>query len=190
MQALRGGGILFGRGLTFAQRINYLATVSTYFDGWQKAVFYISPVIVLVTGVMPVATVSWIFLVHFIPFYVLTFWAFEEVGRGYGRTIMIEQYNMARFAAFVWSTFGLVKRKTEFRVTPKLGGRPEESRPWIIPQTAILLLNLVAIPVGIFITWMNGTLTTGALIAVVLSSAITRLPRLSPPWPYRRRACG
>ena len=66
--------------------------------------FYSAPVIVLITGVMPIAEVSWVFLAHFIPFYILTFWAFEEVGRGYGRSVTIEQYNMARFAAFVWAT--------------------------------------------------------------------------------------
>jgi len=96
MQALRHLGTWFGRGLTFPQRVNYLATVFTYFDGWQKAVFYISPVIVLATGIMPIAEVSWVFLAHFIPFYILTFWAFEELGRGYGRSVTI-----GGFAAWV-----------------------------------------------------------------------------------------
>ena len=114
MQALRSLGIWFGRGLTLPQRVNYLATVLTYFDGWQKAVFYLAPVVVLTTGVMPIAEVSWPFLAHFLPFYLLTFWVFEEVGRGYGRTVTTEQYNMARFAAFAWATLGLVRRKLDF----------------------------------------------------------------------------
>jgi cellulose synthase (UDP-forming) len=84
MQALRGSGILFGAGWTAAQRVWYLATVLTYLDGWLKGVFYLAPVIVLTTGVMPVAGISWLFLAHFIPYYLLTFWAFEEVGRGFG----------------------------------------------------------------------------------------------------------
>src|SRR5690242_13811822 len=127
MQSLRGGGIWIGRGLTLAQRVNYLATVLTYFDGWQKAVFYLSPIVVLVTGIMPLADITWVFLLHFIPFYLLTFWVFEEVGRGYGRSVTIEQYNMARFAAFIWATLGLVRRKIPFRVTAK--GRLENEHP-------------------------------------------------------------
>jgi cellulose synthase (UDP-forming) len=36
MQVWRKEGILFTRGLTLPQRLNYLASVLTYFDGWQK----------------------------------------------------------------------------------------------------------------------------------------------------------
>src|SRR3954471_15407347 len=132
MQALRHLGTWFGHGLTLPQRINYLATVLTYFDGWQKAVFYSAPVIVLATGIMPITEVSWAFLAHFIPFYILTFWAFEEVGRGYGRSVTIEQYNMARFAAFLWATLGLVRRKTNFRVTSKQRVEEEQTRRWVL----------------------------------------------------------
>ena len=165
MQSLRNGGILFGRGLSAAQRISYLATVMTYFDGWQKAVFYLAPVVVLTTGVMPIAELSWQFLAHFIPFYILTFWTFEEVGRGFGRSVNIEQYNMARFAAFVWSTVALVRRNLRFRVTRKTASDTKESRRWVLPQGLVFLLNLIAIPVGILVTWTQGLLPTGALVA-------------------------
>jgi len=165
MQSLRNGGILFGRGLSAAQRMSYLATVMTYFDGWQKAVFYLAPVIVLTTGVMPIADLSWRFLAHFVPFYILTFWTFEEVGRGFGRSVNIEQYNMARFAAFVWSTVGLVRRNLRFRVTQKTANDRRESRRWVLPQGLVFLLNLIAIPIGILVTWTQGLLPTGALVA-------------------------
>jgi cellulose synthase (UDP-forming) len=171
MQALRTVGIWFGRGLTFPQRVNYLATVLTYFDGWQKAVFYVAPAVVLITGIMPIAEVSWLFLAHFLPFYILTFWVFEEVGRGYGRSVATEQYNMARFAAFVWATLGLVRRNLDFRVTAKHRIEGEQARRWVVPQWAVLVLNAVAIPVGIFI-WMGGRLPTGALVANVVWASV------------------
>ena len=50
MHVWRKEGILTHKGLTLAQRLNYLASVLTYFDGWQKALFYLAPVIVLITG--------------------------------------------------------------------------------------------------------------------------------------------
>ena len=59
------------------------------------------------------------FLLHFVPYYVLTFWVFEEVGRGYGRSLIIEQYNMARFAAFAWATLAWFFPRMKFRVTAK-----------------------------------------------------------------------
>ena len=55
MHVWRKEGILVRRGLTLAQRLNYLASVLTYFDGWQKAIFYFAPVIVLLTGAHAVA---------------------------------------------------------------------------------------------------------------------------------------
>jgi cellulose synthase (UDP-forming) len=135
-------------------------------------VFYSAPVIVLMTGLMPIEELSWVYLAHFIPFYLLTFWAFEEVGRGYGRSIMIEQYNMSRFAAFIWATFGIVRRKMKFRVTPKLRGESEQPRRWVFPQMLVFVLSVVAIPVGIFITWMRGGLPTGALVANVIWAGV------------------
>jgi cellulose synthase (UDP-forming) len=79
-------GILFARGLTMAQRASYLATVLTYLEGWQKGFFYLAPVIVLVTAVVPINALDAPFLLHFVPYLALNFWFFEEVRRGYGRT--------------------------------------------------------------------------------------------------------
>jgi cellulose synthase (UDP-forming) len=171
MQALRTAGIWFGRGLTLPQRVNYFATVLTYFDGWQKAVFYLAPVVVLTTGVMPITEVSWPFLAHFLPFYLLTFWVFEEVGRGYGRAVTTEQYNMARFAAFAWATLGLFRGRLAFHVTAKHRVEGEKARRWMGPQLAVLLLNLVAIPAGVWM-WKAGSLPTGALIANVVWAGV------------------
>lgn len=149
MQVWRKEGILFAHGLTFPQRLNYLASVLTYFDGWQKGIFYIAPVIVLTTGVMPVRALGLPFLAHFVPYYVLTFWVFEEMGRGYGRPLMIEQYNMAKFAAFCWATFGLFKDTLRFTVTRKVGMGRESSSRYLIPQYGVLVLSALAIPFGI-----------------------------------------
>lgn len=149
MQVWRREGILFARGLTLVQRLNYFASVLTYFDGWQKGVFYLAPVVVLATGVMPVNTLGGPFLLHFVPYYILTFWVFEELGRGHGRSVMIEQYNMARFAAFCWATLGFVKGPSRFKVTPKVTSIAARNRSYLIPQYGVLLLNAAAIPLGL-----------------------------------------
>jgi cellulose synthase (UDP-forming) len=93
---------------------------------------------------------------------------FEEVGRGYGRSVTIEQYNMARFAAFIWATVGLIRRKIPFRVTAKHRLEQEHPRRAAFPQLVVFGLSAAAIPIGIFITWMRGDLPTGALIANVI----------------------
>ncbi len=149
MQVWRQEGVLTARGLTLAQRLNYFASMSTYFDGWQKAIFYLAPAVVLLTGVMPINALGMEFFVRFIPYYLLSFWLFEELGRGYGRTVLIEQYNMGRFAAFAWATLALFKRHLRFSVTPKGLSRARETYHFLTPQILILALNGIALPLGL-----------------------------------------
>jgi len=179
MQVWRKEGVFFCRGLTFAQRINYLASTITYFDGWQKGFFYVAPAIVLITGIMPITAFGPDFLLHFIPYFILTFWVFEEVNRGYGRSLVIEQYNMARFAAMAWSTLGIFKSKIKFSVTPKGNVATNGYRAYIIPQAIIILGNVIAIPVGLFLYFRFHHLPENGLVANVLWALVNTLLAVS-----------
>lgn len=170
MQVLRSHRfILFASGLTFAQKLNYLASTVTYLDGWQKAVFYLAPVVVLLTGWMPISDFSPSFLIRFIPYYLLTFLVFEEMGRGYGRFLDVERYNMARFAAFIWATLALFRTRLRFGVTSKARtGDQATIRRLMLPQSSVLLLNAAAIPLGIaFVAMGTTSLPQGAIVANV-----------------------
>jgi cellulose synthase (UDP-forming) len=175
MHVWRKEGILTHRGLSIAQRLNYFASVLTYFDGWQKAVFYLAPVVVLTTGVLPILTPTSEFLLHFVPYYLLTFWVFEEVGRGYGRTFFIEQYNMARFAAFAWATLALILPNAKFRVTRK-GAPAGQTLRFTAAQWCVMVANLAAIPAGIAIYLHAAGLPSGlpfeGLVANVIWASI------------------
>lgn len=149
MQVLRIEYPFFSLKLTLAQRLNYLASLMTYFDGWQKGIFYIAPVIVLVFGIMPIEAGAVDFLIHFLPYYILSFMLFNALGRGYGGILFIEQYNFARFAAFAWATLGLFFRKLRFSVTDKTRDQSHSTGKLFIPQWAALLLNTSAIPFAI-----------------------------------------
>jgi cellulose synthase (UDP-forming) len=172
MQVWRKEGILTARGLTLGQRLCYLASVLTYFDGWQKLVFYFSPVVVLVTGVMPVAALDREFFLHFAPYYLLTFLVFEEVARGYGRTFLLAQYNLARFFAFIWATFGLFRRKLTFWVTDKGPANRSRVALYMAPQYAVLALNALAIPLGIAFHFSYGYLPGSGLAANIAWAAV------------------
>jgi cellulose synthase (UDP-forming) len=173
MQVWRKEGIVFTRGLTVAQRLSYLATVLAYFEGWQRAIFFLAPVAVLTTGVMPILALDRAFLLHFVPYYLLTFWVFEEVARGYGRTLLTEQYTMVRFAVFITATFGFFFRKLRFVVTPKTMGERDATRQTLWPQYLVLGLNAVAIPVGVVMFWRGGGLPAGALVGNLIWASIT-----------------
>lgn len=152
MQVLKCENLIFDSRLTIAQKLNYFASMMTYFDGWQKGIFYISPAIVLIAGIMPIQAGAVDFLIHFFPYYLLSFIVFEEVGRGYGGTLYIEQYNFARFAAFAWATLGLFVGKLRFSVTSKARDQSGSSNRLFLPQLLILLLNTGAVPFGLIMS--------------------------------------
>jgi cellulose synthase (UDP-forming) len=112
------------------------------------------------------------FFMRFIPYYLLSFWLFEELGRGYGRTLLIEQYNMGRFAAFAWATLALFKRHLRFSVTPKGLSRARETYHFLTPQILILALNGIALPLGLalFMALDNHLPMEAALVNLVWAS--------------------
>lgn len=176
MQVIRREWFFLRGQLTLAQRLNYMASTLTYFDGWQKAVFFLAPVWVLFTGTMPLVATAREFLPLFVPYLVLTFWVFEEVGRGYGRAAMIEQYNMARFAAFAWSTLGLLRRNLRFGVTPKDGLSPRHVEAWTMaPQIAVSVLNVLAIAAAVALWPRLQHLPLWGLVANVVWGSVNAL---------------
>lgn len=173
MQVIRHEWLFFRTRLSWAQRMNYIASAITYFDGWQKAIFYLVPAIVLITGTMPIVATASEFLPLFLPFFLLNFVVFEEVGRGYGRTTTIEQYNMARFAAFAYATLALVPRALRFEVTRKDGTSPARKEAgWVTPQAITGAVNLVALVVGLYLYETRQHLPTDGLIANVIWAGI------------------
>ncbi len=171
MQVWREEGFLFARGLTLAQRLNYFASVSTYFDGWQKLIFYSAPIFVLFTGILPINVLGQDYLLHFVPYYLLCFWAYEETGRGYGRTVFTEEYNMARFATFAAATLGWFGGSRRFRVTDKSYDLADDRRH-LLPQLLVLYGNLLAIVGGVALWGLFQHLTPLALGANILWAGI------------------
>lgn len=165
MHVWRKEGILTLKGLTLAQRLNYLGSVLTYFDGWLKGVMYVAPAVVLLTGLMPIGATATDFLLHFVPYMLLSLWMFEELARGYGRTWMMEQYNMARFATFALATLAWVLPPKTFKVTSKGMQHGEKLWQQTWPQIGVLALNTAAVVIGAALQWFNPLLPADAALA-------------------------
>lgn len=172
MKVWRTEGLLSNRRLSLPQRLNYFASVLTYFDGWQKLVFYVAPAIVLLTGQLPIYTTVESFLLHFIPYFVLTLWVFEESARGFGNFLQTEEYNMARFYAFARATLGWLGKGRKFQVTPKEVHEDITERGKIIPQYMVLTGNLVAIPVGYLLYLHYQWLPAGGMFANIIWASV------------------
>jgi cellulose synthase (UDP-forming) len=99
MQVLRKLRPLTARGLTIPQRINYFAGTGCYFEGWQKAVFYLMPLFYFYTGILPIGGNQNAFLIRLIPYILISVVAFELLSRGTGYLFLSERFTMVR----VWT---------------------------------------------------------------------------------------
>lgn len=148
MQVLRSrDNPVWTSGLTFAQRLNYWASMSTYFASFQKLVLIGTPLVVLVTGVLPMNTFGWNFAAHFIPYFVLGLWANSLLSRGYARYLDTERFNFLKAFSFVRaSTTLLFAKRLTFRVTRKsqLDDRARELR-LTTPYVLVLIASAGAI---------------------------------------------
>jgi len=149
MQVLRQEGVAFVPGLTFAQRLNYLASMLIYFEGWQKLVFFMTPPIVLILCALPIVDFSWKTFALFGAYYLASLLTFLELGRGYVSFALNEQYSMARFFAFMLTITGLFRRRVAFSVTSKDSSKHGRTWLWLAPSLAIGALNFASIPIGV-----------------------------------------
>ena len=170
MQAWRHEGVLTAGGLSLGQRIAYLATMLAYFQGWQRLVVYLAPVAVLVTGKLPILDLDREFLARFVLYCALGCWVFEELARGYGRTVLTAQYDMMRFAVFMAATCEVFVRKVAFLIAP--GPRTGATARVLWPQYAVLGLNVFAIALGLLQFNSERGLPAGGLVATVTWAAL------------------
>ncbi|MBC7945780.1 MAG: glycosyltransferase [Burkholderiales bacterium] len=166
LQVWRSEGLLLGPGLTLAQRFSYLATLIGVLDGWQKALLYILPVIVLATGAMPVAQLAPEAALFIAAYYLLGAWLYEETSRGYGRPLCVQQWNMARFAVSLTAIVGAFSK----RVKPASVKRSEVATKYkvhLLPQLLILIANLTTFGVAGAIAFALGKTTPNEILALL-----------------------
>ncbi len=175
-QVLRRENPLFLRGLTLPQRICYFASTIHYLDGFQKAVFYLTPIVTLFAGVYPIQALNVEFVLMFLPYFALSWWAYEEMAGGLGSVLLTEQYKMIMYYTYVRSLAGFFKnRRLHFRVTPKA----ETEKPdfgMLLPQIVIVSFGVVSV-VWAVVRVMNDTyaewdLFTGSIFWVIINSGI------------------
>ena len=156
------------RGLTFPQRLNYFSSMIYPLEGVQKLVFYLIPPVALFTGILPMRALDMSYLQHFVPYFLLSIFAFNEMARGYGGQLMLEQQSMGKYFTYLKSLwlFMFNKSRSEFKVTPK-GKIGKDSVPYtaIIPQAIIFLLSFFAIAFAV-VAILGGTRQDNFVITV------------------------
>jgi cellulose synthase (UDP-forming) len=147
---------LFKRGLSFSQRLCYLASMIYPMEGYQKLIFYLTPPIVLFTTVLPMKALDITYLLHFIPYYTISLYAYNEMSRGYGGTLMMEQFSMGKFGTYIatlWA-FLLPKKARQFTVTPK-GDKATSSDRYLVPQYLVCVFSILGILWALLNLWFH-----------------------------------
>lgn len=163
MQVLRRENPLFKRGLTFAQRINYLASMTTYFESFQRLIYTLAPSIVLFTAILPIQVGVLPFVIHFIPYFALGMLANIALGRGHYKVFETERYNPLKMMTFIKASFALIGFEPKsFKVTPKSASKGISAITQLIwPYYALIAVMLLSMVVGAL--WLAGVFgDTGA----------------------------
>ncbi|UCF05155.1 MAG: glycosyltransferase [bacterium] len=137
---------LFMRGMSFAQRLCYLESLIYPLEGFQKLIFYATPPIALITGILPMRALDINYLLHFIPYYTISLFAFNEMSRGVGGNLLLEQFSMGKFVTYIGTlgAFLFSRKSKQFKVTPK-GQRSLAPYRLLIPQIVVCIISIVAI---------------------------------------------
>jgi cellulose synthase (UDP-forming) len=179
---------LVKRGLTWAQRIQYFATMYSYLGGFATLIYILAPIIYLLSGIAPVDAWSAEFILRLFPYLIVNKLMFMFVARGLDVT-RGEQYSVALFPLWIRAVFSVVTgTRLKFVVTPKQRQRGNFRR-LVWPQALLIGLTAASLGYG-FLAYATGSLPSlsGVLINTMwggynvwMLSAIVRAAVYQPP---------
>ena len=147
MQVLREENPIFGRGLSFGQRICYFASMYFYWMSYQKLLYLLTPIVALITGVFPLITTPELFVKFFFPYFFLNLFASVILQGGFTSYLRSEQFNILKMHVLMPTVSGLFRKRTKFKVTPKSQADAASISDVALPVTLSVLL-VVSIVVG------------------------------------------
>jgi hypothetical protein len=144
MQVLKAERLLTSKELTVPQRLAYGATLFAWFDALRSMLFVVLPIVVLLTGVMPISVDLALFGPAFLITFLAQFTALRLLARGYYPPFLSVVFETLRMPAVVPALAELLRpSRTRFSVTPK--GRQADDRHRV--RVPILLKALISLAV-------------------------------------------
>jgi cellulose synthase/poly-beta-1,6-N-acetylglucosamine synthase-like glycosyltransferase/tetratricopeptide (TPR) repeat protein len=138
------------RGLTLAQRLCYLGSMLHWANGPFLLLIYLTPLLMLFSGVPPVAQFEWLFASLIVLYIGLSNFSFYYVSNGHASFWNSQVYCMTN----AWtSTRGLLRaifrrRFQKFVVTSKRGRQSKSVLAYIWPHAAFFLASVLALAWG------------------------------------------
>jgi cellulose synthase (UDP-forming) len=110
---------LFSRGLTWAQKIQYLASASYYLTGMVVLINILLPMIYFYTGQVPLVITTMQLAFIFLPYILINIYVLQ-ISSGYSYTFKALCFSVSSFILQIQGVFTvLLNRQTKFNVTSK-----------------------------------------------------------------------
>lgn len=140
------------RGLSLGQRLCYLGSMFHWASGPFKLIIYLTPILMLFSGIPPVREFTWELLWVTLLYLIVSLTTLKIVSNGYGSIINSELFAMVNFWTQIRSVFRALfgYGSRHFHVTPK-GAQAVQQRqkksvwPYIRPQTYLIILSVLAL---------------------------------------------
>ena len=138
------------KGLSLSGRINYLGAIFIWTYGPARMLLYLTPIIMLLSGIAPLANLSYLYLAV-VAFYLACVWTAVSISsNGCGDMIGIETAMMSSFSLQTKACWRALfrRRKQKFVVTSKKRAKTKSKARVIWAPSAILLLGIIAVVWG------------------------------------------
>lgn len=137
--------------LKWSQRFNYLGSMLTYFESYQKLAFLVIPSVILVSGLLPISADGGTYFARWSTYFLLGILANTALGRGEYNYLRVETYNLLKMFTFIWaSTVLMFPRRLGFKVTPKGRDTSRVRREWraVVLHLATLSILVLTLTIG------------------------------------------
>ncbi|MDP6954357.1 MAG: glycosyltransferase [Planctomycetota bacterium] len=137
-------------GLNMQQRLSYFGSIIHWAGGFPKLAIYLTPILLLFTGVPPVSEFSWTLAGIFAAYLIGTQGAVKLVSNGYGSLMNIELFSMMSFWTQIRATSRAMfsRKEQKFVVTSKRGRQAGSILPYVAPQVLLITGTILAIAWG------------------------------------------
>ncbi|UQU62845.1 glycosyltransferase [Couchioplanes caeruleus] len=154
-EVLLRGGLFRKKGLTVDQRFQYMLAGVNYLLSLAALILMCLPAVYLLFGLSPIRSDISTWIVHYAPFYLLIVLVTVMQLGGFKPAAIVTSIGAApvHVKALVMAIF---KRKVRWSVT-NAGPRGLPGVELVLPHVALLLLNAVAVAVGISMLPLRGT---------------------------------
>jgi cellulose synthase (UDP-forming) len=149
MQVFFSDNPLLLRGLTIGQRLMYLATMTSYLNGFAALVYIAAPIVFLLTGIFPINCDSIAFFVYFMPFFVCSQVLFVVAGNRAKGLWRGQQMSFALFPVWIKATLSgsvaaFFNKTLTFSVTQKTKQASGVGMRHVIPQLVAIAALVLA----------------------------------------------